>query len=235
MGFKSFLLNYAHPISHIDKEQSKQQEQEVKKLYQGLKVSAADQDGTELFNGTLQGIEDNASIIDIDTHINLSIKTLPQLQEDIPIVLRGYDQDRLEAVYIKGTLAKTDDDTWKIENIHDIHKDEGRTAFRQEVNTEATIKQDDCEDPCKIINLSVNGAYIEAYKQYNQEKPFTLTFKLDSDEVPFIVKCKILHTEDKENPKYTYGCKYDDLKTSEQGRLQQALFIMQRKKRNSAI
>ena len=89
------------------------------------------------------------------------------------------------------------------------------------------------EKPCRLRNISVGGACISSEYSYREGDKFLLKVKLLDDRDISAMFCEVLRIIDKGNSAPEYGCRFLELNETDQEKITQNIFAVQRKQRGT--
>lgn len=202
-------------------------------IYTGMRVEVTNEAGRLLFVARLQGIQGEQAELR-----QYSETDLPQeMGEALPVKIRGFSDREQKAVYMEGSILPKPYSIWQVEKLVLIKIANDRAFFRLSINMEAAILPQDQpaaeEESCRLLNISVSGACVSTTITHQPEEKFLLKVQLHPDrEISFLL-CQVVRSAQitgKEKTWFEYGCKFLELKESEQERITQTLFDLQRRK-----
>lgn len=158
--------------------------------------------------------------------------------EDTPIKIHAVSQENdKEFLLIEGTVSLSMDTYLQITPVHVLKKEESRYYFRQNVmgaSQVSFVNQKPEEAPCTIINISGSGIGLQSKSIYEvgDELWFCNQKFYDSGTV-HNVKCQVVRKAALENRQYFYGCKFVDMKPSEEEKIFRDIFALQKANRSA--
>ena len=162
---------------------------------------------------------------------------LPEDTEPVRVRIRGYHDRERKAVYMEGTISPGPMHVWQVEELVVARIGNDRAFFRLSTDTEATATTfggiGAGEKPCRLLNISVGGACIGSEYPYREGDKFLLKVKLMEDRDISAMFCQVLRIIDKGNSVYEYGCRFLELNESDQEKITQNIFAIQRKQRGT--
>lgn len=204
-------------------------------IYTGMRVEVTNEAGRLLFVAKLQGVQDQERLAELRQY---SETDLPQeMEEALPVKIRGFSDREKKAVYLEGAILPKPFSIWQVENLVLIKIANDRAFFRLNTNLDAAILPTDQPggegESCKLLNISVGGACISETAVRQPGDKFLLRVKLHPEREVSVLLCQVVRFAKivgKEKLWYEYGCKFLELKDSEQERITQTLFDLQRRK-----
>ena len=212
MGLFDFLKRHKSPPPAEETPPppaEKQPEGPPPELYDGMRIEVMTPENHLLYVGRLKIY--SASILEIRSE---SDGELPRALYKQAVKLRGFQRNS-EAFTLNGTICHSSPAFWHVENIRFLQREDQRSFFRQNTDTEATFVLDghwpDEAVPCRILDLSAGGLRITT-----KEQLFTIT-------------CQIRRAAEQQMGSFEYGCQFIGLPPKDQERLLQVIFVLQRK------
>lgn len=156
--------------------------------------------------------------------------------ESFSVRIRGYSDHRKKAVYMEGIITSVEKHIWRVEElaVKDIIND--RAFFRLNVNLDAVtvtfIGADAGEKPCRLLNISIGGAFIFSEYRYYKGDKFLLRVQLLEDRPESALFCEVLRIIEKKGEGYEYGCQFLELTEEDQQKIAQNIFTIQSRNRN---
>lgn len=199
-------------------------------IYSGMRVEVTTLEGHLLFVAKLMCPRGSAP--ELHQYSDASITKKP---EPVSVRIRGYLDREKKAVYMEGTILPQPERIWLVGNLVISRIENDRAFFRLNTNIDATATTfggaNAGEKPCRLLNISVGGAYITSLFPYREGDTFLLKFRLlEGGEVSSLY-CQVLRIIDKGSALPKYGCRFLELNESDQARIAQSIFAVQRKQR----
>lgn len=164
-----------------------------------------------------------------------SESALPEDTEPVRARIRGYHDGMRKAVYMEGVVSPLPRHIWKVENLVVARVGNDRAFFRLDTNIDAQVTKftgrNAGEKPCRLLNISVGGARIAAAQQYWEGDKLLLNARLFRDRESSIMYCQVLRAVEREDGTYEYGCQFLELTETDEGKITQNIFELQRKMR----
>ena len=206
---------------------------EALEIYSGMRVEVTDLTGQMLFVAKLMGLHGNQA----ELH-QYSESAAARTEEPLPVRIRGYsDRDR-KAVYMEGVVTPLPQSKWEVAELNVCGTGNDRAFFRLDVNLEATAAMysglDAEEKPCRLLNISIGGAYISSEYQYHEGDKFLLKVKLLEDRPESAMFSQVMRVIEKDETVFEYGCRFLELSEEEQDKITQNIFAFQRRKRGGS-
>lgn len=201
-------------------------------LYSGMQVEITGPDGEILFVARLLGIRENSAQLNQNSEAHL-----PQTEDGapLPVQIRGYSDRDSKAVHLEGAITPRPNRVWLAENLKLIKTGNDRAFFRMDTNLNASVtpmgQADTSEELCRLLNISVGGARIGTDSDYQVGDRFLLRARLLPDREPTVILCQVLRIIPREQGKAEYGCRFLELNESDEDKITQIIFDMQRQKR----
>lgn len=214
-------------------EVEKESDEDAQEIYPGMRVEVTAMDGRMLFVAKLMGLHGNQA--ELHQYLEAAIS---QVEEPLPVRIRGYsDRDR-KAVYMEGVIAPLPQNKWSVTDLKVCRIGNDRAFFRLDTNLDATATMFSGlamgERPCKLLNISVGGASISSEHRYHEGDKFLLKVKLLEDRPESAMYSKVVRVVEKDGGAYEYGCRFLELTEADQEQITRNIFAAQRKKRGSA-
>lgn len=199
-------------------------------IYSGMRVEVTAFDGRILFVAKLMGLHGNQA----ELHQYLEA-TISQVEEPLPVRIRGYsDRDR-KAVYMEGVIAPLPHNKWSVAELKVCRVGNDRAFFRLDTNIDATATMfsglEMGEKPCKLLNISIGGACIGSEFRYHDGDKFLLKVRLLEDRPESAMFSQVVRVIEKGDAGFEYGCRFLELTEADQERITQNIFAAQRQKR----
>lgn len=197
--------------------------------YAGIRAEVTDLEGQLLFTAKLLGLEEDHG----DLHL-LSGSSLPrELEEPLPVRLRGFSIRKSKAAYLEGIIRPSEDEgIWHVEKLALSKLENDRSYFRMDVAMDASLtpvgRPGAEEEPCKLVDLSVGGVRIASSRQHQVGDRLLLSVDLTPGKAPSTILCQILRVIGQEQD-YEYGCRFIELNDADEDRIVQIMFALQRK------
>lgn len=201
-------------------------------IYSGMRVEVTTPEGQLLFVAKLMCPSGSAA--ELHQYSEASISKEP---EPTFVRIRGYLDREKKAVYMEGTITPRPERIWLVENLTVTRTENDRAFFRLDTNIDATATTfggaNAGEKPCKLLNISVGGAYITSNFPFQEGDTFLLKFRLLEGGEISAMYCQVLRTIDKGTYFPKYGCRFLELNESDQARIAQSIFTVQRRQRRA--
>ncbi|MCI9119928.1 MAG: PilZ domain-containing protein [Oscillibacter sp.] len=230
MGLFDFLKRHKSPPPAEETPPppaEKQPEGPPPELYDGMRIEVMTPENHLLYVGRLKIY--SASILEIRSE---SDGELPRALYKQAVKLRGFQRNS-EAFTLNGTICHSSPAFWHVENIRFLQREDQRSFFRQNTDTEATFVLDghwpDEAVPCRILDLSAGGLRITTKEQLPVGSIFHISTALLENEDPFTITCQIRRAAEQQMGSFEYGCQFIGLPPKDQERLLQVIFVLQRK------
>lgn len=199
-------------------------------IYSGMRVEVTAFDGRILFVAKLMGLRGNQA--ELHQYLEAAIS---RVEEPLPVRIRGYsDRDR-KAVYMEGVIAPLPQNKWSVAELKVCRIGNDRAFFRLETNLDATATMFSGlamgEKPCKLLNISIGGAFIRSESRYHDGDKFLLKVKLLEDRPESAMFAQIVRVIEKDGAGFEYGCRFLELTEADQKQITQNIFAVQRQKR----
>ena len=202
-------------------------------IYSGMRVETTDLNGRLLFVAKMMGLRGNTAEL-----YQYSEVDIPEDSEPMHVRIRGYHDHEKKAVYMEGTISPRPNRVWHVEDLTVARVGNDRAFFRLDTNIDATATTfgglNAGEKPCKLINISVGGACIASAYPYREGDKFLLKVKLLEGRDISAMFCQVLRVIDRGNSQFEYGCRFLELNESDQEKITQNIFAVQRKQRKSS-
>lgn len=198
--------------------------------YSGMRVEVTTEDGRLLFVAKLLGLRGNQAELHQYSEAEIS-----QPEEPLHVRIRGYSDHARKAVYMEGNITPGQKHIWQVEELTVTHVENERAFFRLSTNLDATVTMFSGlqmgEKPCKMLNISVGGAFISSQFQYHKGDKFLLKVRMIEDRPESVMYCQVLRVVEKEGADNEYGCQFLELTEEEKDKITQNIFTAQRQNR----
>ena len=199
-------------------------------IYSGMRVEVTAFDGRMLFVAKLMGLHGDQA--ELHQYLEAAIS---QVEEPLPVRIRGYsDRDR-KAVYMEGVIAPLPQNKWSVTELKVCRIGNDRAFFRLDTNLDATATMFSGlamgEKPCKLLNISIGGACIGSEFRYHDGDKFLLKVRLLEDRPESAMFTQIVRVIEKGDARFEYGCRFLELTEADQEQITQNIFAAQRQKR----
>lgn len=166
----------------------------------------------------------------------ISESALPSDTKPVRAHIRGYHNESKKAVYMEGLVSPRGEPIWRVENLVIDHVGNDRSFFRLDLNVSASVTkfggQDAGEEvPCKMLNISVGGARILATQRYWEGDRLLLNVRLPEGGSNSVIFCRVLRVIEKKEDLFEYGCQFMELTETDEDKITQSIFALQRKMR----
>ncbi len=211
-----------------------EKENDVEKLgiYTGMRVEVIGFDGRILFVAKLMGLHRNQAEL---YQYSESAVSQEEEKEPFAVKIRGYSDHTRKAVYMEGVIAPLSQDKWSVSELKICRVGNDRAFFRLQTNLDATTTMFSGlamgEKPCKLLNISIGGAYIRSETQYYEGDKFLLKVRLLEGRPESVMFSQVVRVIEKEDGGFEYGCQFLELTEADQDRITQNIFAVQRQKR----
>ena len=199
-------------------------------IYSGMRVEVTTEEGRLIFVAKLLGLRGNQAELHQYSEAGIALP-----EEPIHVRIRGYsDRDR-KAVYMEGDISPRPNHIWQVEGLTLVQVGNDRAFFRLDTNLDASVTMfsglQSGEKPCRLLNISVGGAFISSQFQYHRDDKFMLKVKLLEDRPESVMFCQVLRVIEKEGANTEYGCQFLELTEADQEKITRNIFAAQRQKR----
>lgn len=207
-------------------------EEDDLEIYSGMRVEVTAVDGRILFVAKLIGPHGDRA----ELH-QYSEAAISQVEEPLPVRIRGYsDRDR-KAVYMEGAITPLPEKKWSVAELKVCRVGNDRAFFRLDTNLEATATMFSGltmgERPCRLLNISVGGACISSEHRYHDGDKFLLKVRMMEDRPESAMFAEVVRVIEKDGGRFTYGCRFLELTDADEEQITQNIFAAQRKQRGS--
>lgn len=197
--------------------------------YAGIQAEVTDMEGRLLFTAKLLGLEEDHG----DLHLLAGAPLSQELEEPLPVRLRGYSIRKSKAAYLEGVIRPSGDERiWHVEKLTLLKLENDRSYFRMDVAMDASLtavgRPGAEEEPCKLVDLSVGGVRIASQNQHQVGERLLISVDLTPGKAPSTILCQILRIIGQERD-YEYGCRFIDLNDADEDRIVQIMFALQRR------
>lgn len=224
------LLHLFRRKADVPPEVKKENAGDELEIYSGMRVEVTAFDGRMLFVAKLIGLRGNQA----ELH-QYSEAAISQEEEPLPVRIRGYsDRDR-KAIYMEGVIAPLPQNKWTVTELKVCRIGNDRAFFRLDTNLNATATMFSGlamgEKPCKLLNISIGGAYIRSESRYHDGDKFLLKVRLLEERPESAMFAQIVRVIEKGDTGFEYGCRFLELTEADQEQITQNIFAVQRQKR----
>lgn len=198
--------------------------------YAGMQAEVTDLEGRLLFTAKLLGVEEDHGNLHL---LSGECAVSREMEEPLPVRLRGYSARKSKAAYLEGTiLPSADEGIWRVEKLTLLKLENERAFFRMDVTMDAGLTPVDRpgaeEEPCRLVNISVGGVRIASSSQHQVGERLLLSVDLTPGKAPSTILCQILRVIGQEQD-YEYGCRFIELSDADEDRIVQIIFALQRR------
>lgn len=229
MGKYRKLLNLFGRKTDIPPPEIENEEDELE-IYSGMRVEVTAFDGRMLFVAKLMGLHGNQA--ELHQYLEAAIS---QMEEPLPVRIRGYNDRDRKAVYMEGVIAPLPQNKWSVADLKVCRIGNDRAFFRLDTNLDATATMFSGlaigERPCKLLNISIGGACIGSESRYHDGDKFLLKVRLLEDRPESAMFTQIVRVIEKGDAGFEYGCRFLELTEADQEQITQNIFAAQRQKR----
>lgn len=230
MGFLDFFRSK-------DEQELPQKEQENQpvsdlELCTNLRVEVTNHEGLLLFVAQMKYLW--GRVAELQQFAGATFEQDPDA-DPIPVKIRGYNEQAKKAIYLDGIIVPREQYIWRVEDLVVTKLGNDRALFRLDINVDATVTKlagsNAGEKPCKLLDISIGGARISSEYEYWEHDRLLLTAQLIADREPSIMFCEILRAKRKNKKTFEYGCKFLEMNESDQEKISQNIFAVQRRMR----
>ncbi|MCI9632570.1 MAG: PilZ domain-containing protein [Ruminococcus sp.] len=201
-------------------------------VYSGMRVEAMDAENHLLFIAKLMSLSGDGAKLHPYSKAEVSF------EEEMKIKIRGYSDMDKKVVHLEGNLKQADDGIWPVEGLIFIKSGNDRAFFRLNTDIDGSMviigKVGAGEEPCKLLNISVGGAYVRAEPALELGERFLLQVKLHPDRDMSLIYSEVCRIIEKEDEVFEYGCQFVELNEADQKQIIQAIYERQRKKKHGS-
>ncbi len=209
---------------------SKTKDLDESAVYSGMRVEVTTGEGEMLFVAKLMGLHGNKGELHQYSEFETDQKTEP-----VRVNIRGYSDYEKKAVYMEGVITPGENHICQVEDLTIVKIGNARAFFRLETDIDATVTMftglERGEKPCRLLNVSVGGAYIRSAGEYCEGDKFLLKFKLLEDRPASAMYCQVMRVIEKEGGETEYGCQFLEMTDDVERTITQSIFAVQRKQR----
>ena len=155
-----------------------------------------------------------------------------KLPENLPVSMRGYHEDRKQAVHLDAEISRVNRGNWCARRVEITGMDNDRAFFRQETSNKGEllhIQQEGTETvPCKLLNISAGGACVlTQLKLVPGDQALLQSVVLDGCKLPHIL-CTVRRVSVRKLG-YEYGCEFTDITPATEDAIVRIILEMQRR------
>lgn len=220
------------PKQREEEESQRRAREEDLELYSGMRVEVTSDDGRMFLVAVLTGLRGDRA--QLKPAIEGSLLTT--LEEPILVTLRGYSSKEKKAVILKCTVRSGGKNLWQAEHLSLIKRSNDRAFFRMGTSLTGKMapvgQMDGPAEECRLLNISVGGACVSTGVRHNIGDKYLLWARLTRDSEPIQVVCQIVRINERRHGSFEYGCRFLDLSETEEERILQIIFAMQRQGRS---
>ena len=196
-------------------------------LYSGMRVEVTTPENHLLFVGRLKIY--GAGVLEVRCEPE---GQAPQAMYKQAVKIRGF-QKNAQAFSLNGTVCRSCEDFWHIENLQFLQSRDHRDFFRQHAELKGTVipnqrYREQEQLPCVVQDISASGVRLTVKKEFEVGSVFLMELTVVSEEAPFAFTCQV-EWRNQRRRDFEYGCHFQNLPEKEQERLLQAIFALQRK------
>lgn len=241
MGFLDFINNILYRDVLPDPEEEEEEELEdaapppqeeedshlPPELYSGMRVEVTTPENHLLFVGRLKIY--GAGVLEVRCEPE---GQAPQAMYKQPVKIRGF-QKNAQAFSLNGTVCRSCENFWHIENLEFLQSRDHRDFFRQHAELKGLVipnqrYREQEQLPCVVQDISASGVRLTVKKEFKVGSVFLMDLTVVSEEAPFAFTCEVEWCNQRRRD-FEYGCRFQNLSEKEQERLLQAIFALQRK------
>ena len=219
------------PKQREEEESQRRAQTEDLEIYSGMRVEVTSDDGRMFLVARLTGLRGDRAQLKPATEGSL----LTTLEEPVLVTLRGYSSKENKAVIMKCTVRSGGKNLWQAEHLALIKRSNDRAFFRMGTSLAGKLaplgQLNVPAEECRLLNISVGGTCISTGIRHNIGDKFLLWSKLTPDSEPIQVVCQIVRINERRYGSLEYGCRFLNLSESEEDRIVQVIFDMQRQGR----
>ncbi|MDE7220516.1 MAG: PilZ domain-containing protein [Oscillospiraceae bacterium] len=197
-------------------------------IYSGMRVEVTAMDGRMLFVAKLMGLHGNQA--ELHQYSEASISQ----EEPFPVRIRGYNDRDRKAVCMEGVIAPLPQNKCSVTELKVCRIGNDRAFFRLDTNLDATATMFSGlamgEKPCKLLNISIGGAFIGSEYKYHDGDKFLLKVRLLEDRPESAMFSQVMRVIEKGEAGFEYGCRFLELTEADQEQITQNIFAAQRQK-----
>lgn len=197
--------------------------------YAGMRMEVMDENGAILFIARASVAWDGELELQ-----PLNVPHLPPYADNIPVLLRGYDDEEKLAVHMQGTIVSRGKGLWLVEDFQVTGKDNERAFYRFATNANGEVtpmKQWGLNSSsCRLLNVSAGGVCLWSDAEFLPGERILLKNEL-FDEWGIKPLICIVRRVTKRRFGYEYGCKYSSLPPATEEKITRIIMDMQRKNR----
>ena len=129
--------------------------------YAGIRAEVTNLEGQLLFTAKLLGLEEDHG----DLHLLSGSSLSRELEEPLPVRLRGFSIRKSKAAYLEGIIRPSEDEgIWHVEKLALSKLENDRSYFRMDVAMDASLtpvgRPGAEEEPCKLVDLKIGRAHV---------------------------------------------------------------------------
>lgn len=191
-------------------------------VYSGMRVEIMDNEKQLLFIAKLTSLHGNSA----ELHQYSESEFLLE-EEEMKIRIRGYSDSDKKVIHLEGTLRQGEGGIWPAEELTFIRSGNDRAFYRLNTDIDGSIVltegADAGEEPCRLLNISVGGAYIRTEPALELGDRFFLQVKLHPDRDMSLIFSEICRIVEREDEIFEYGCQFIELNEADRKQILQAI------------
>lgn len=196
-------------------------------LYSGMRVEVTTPENHLLFVGRLKIY--GAGVLEVRCEPE---GQAPQAMYKQAVKIRGFQRNS-QAFSLNGSVCRSSQDFWHIENLEFLQSKDHRDFFRQHAELKGIVVpnqryRDQEQLPCDVLDISASGIRLAVKKEFEKGSVFLLDLTVITEEAPFSFTCEVEWVRQRRRD-FEYGCRFQNLSEKERERLLQAIFALQRK------
>ena len=193
---------------------------EARGAYSGMRVEIMDEKKQLIFIAKLMSLHGNSAKLHQYSESEFLFE-----EEEMKIRIRGYSDIDKKVIHMEGTLKQGKGSIWPVEGLTFIKSGNDRAFYRLNTDLDGSmILTEGAEtekEPCRLLNISVGGAYIRTEPALELGDRFFLQVHPDRDSSLILTEvCRIVEREDE---LFEYGCQFIELNEADRKQIIQAI------------
>ena len=195
---------------------------EARGAYSGMRVEIMDEKKQLIFIAKLMSLHGNSAKLHQYSESEFLFD-----EEEMKIRIRGYSDIDKKVIHMEGTLKQGKDSIWPVEGLTFIKSGNDRAFYRLNTDLDGSmILTEGAEtekEPCRLLNISVGGAYIRTEPALELGDRFFLQVKLHPDRDSSLILTEVCRIVEREDELFEYGCQFIELNEADRKQIIQAI------------
>ena len=156
-------------------------------------------------------------------------------EQPVHVTLRGFDRVQQKAIHMEGDINQADHDTWRLEKLKVVSKNNDRAFYRQNVDVPGEVRLLDRSgtrpmEPCKLVNISAGGVCLQSETEFAVGDTLFLRSRL-LPTYELLLYCTVCRVTPRRGNIKEYGCKFENMDVNAEDQIAKAIFEIQSRHR----